>query len=40
MKTKECSCYDEHLVIDGSAESPYCTLETDITLYINYLEFE
>ena len=27
---------DEHGIMQGSAESLYCTPETNITLYVNY----
>ena len=36
---KECTCCDEHQVLYRTIESPYCTPETKITLYVNYLEF-
>ena len=35
MGIKEDSCYDKHWVMYGSAESLYCTPETNITLYVN-----
>lgn len=33
---KEHNYLDEHWVIDGSVESPYCSLGINITLYVNY----
>ena len=36
MGTKECTCCDEHQVMYGSVESLYCTLESNITLCVNY----
>ena len=35
MGMKGYTC-DEHWVLYGSAESLYCTPETNITLYVNY----
>ena len=37
---KDCTCWDEHKVMYGTAESLYSTPETNITLYINSLEFK
>ena len=39
MGIKEGTC-DEHRMLYGSDESPYRTPETNITLYINQLEFK
>ena len=36
MGIKECTYQDEHRIVYRSVESLYCTLETNITLYINY----
>lgn len=33
---KERTCHDDHWVMFGSAESLYCTPETNITLPVNY----
>lgn len=33
---KDYPCLDELWVIYGMLESPYCTLETTITLYVNW----
>lgn len=38
MGTKEGIC-DEHRLLCGSAESLYSTPETNMTLYVNKLEF-
>ena len=35
IRIKECAC-DEHWVMYGIVESLYSTLETNITLYVNY----
>ena len=35
---KEGACYDEHWVLYVSNESLNSTLETNITLYVNYLK--
>ena len=32
---EECTCCDEHWVLDGRVESLYYSPETNITLYIN-----
>ena len=37
---KECTSCDQHRVTYGSVKLLYCTTETNITLYINYLELE
>ena len=36
MRIKESTCCDEHWVMFAIAESVYCTLETNITLCVNY----
>lgn len=36
MGIKEYNCCDEHRVMDGGAESLYCTPEPNITLRVNY----
>ena len=33
---KEGTCCDEFWVMYGNVESLYCTLETTVTLYVNY----
>lgn len=35
MEIKEGTCHDEHPVMYGTAESLYCTPETNIILYAN-----
>ena len=40
MGIKEGTCYEEHQVLYGSIDSLHCTLETNITLYANYLGFK
>ena len=37
---KEGTCCDEHWVLYGSDESLNTTPETNITLYVNYVEFK
>ena len=37
---KEYTYHDEHRVMYRVVESLYCTPETNITLYVNYLEFK
>ena len=37
---KECTCGGEHRVLYVNVESLYWTLETNITLYANQLEFK
>lgn len=36
MGIKECTCPEEHQVLCGSAESLYCTHETNIILPVNW----
>lgn len=36
MGIKEATCPDEHWVLYRSVESPYCTPETNMKLYVNY----
>ena len=40
MGTKECTCYDEHWVMHGIAESLYRTPEPNATLYVKYIEIK
>ena len=35
MGIKGCTCHDEHWVMCRTAESLYCTFETNITLHVN-----
>lgn len=40
MGIKEGTCHDEHRVMYETVESLYCTPETKITLYVNYLDLK